>query len=200
MMAPTRPEQKGVAMAEAVDRLTAQIRGSDVQARTDAWFRAHEIGAPAVPALAGIMAEGDLEAVRAARNGLWRIVRHAGRSGADAQRQAVVAALIPLLEKGQATVVRREAVWMLSEIGGSESAGPVARLLAEAALREDARCALERIPGEASLRALRTALSRAPEDFKHNLAQSLRARGVAVAGLPCRKTIPTRTTGVKPLD
>jgi hypothetical protein len=58
---------------------------------------------------------------------------------------------------------------------------------------------LERLPGERSLRVLRRALRAVPEDFKINIAQSLRARGVAVRGLPCRKLVPTRETTVEPI-
>ena len=86
---------------------------------------------------------------------------------------------------------------MLSEIGGDESVEPIARLLSDKDLREDARCSLERLPGDKAVAALKTALATAPADFKPNIAQSLRARGVTVPGLPCRKLVPTRKTGVK---
>jgi hypothetical protein len=59
--------------------------------------------------------------------------------------------------------------------------------------------ALERIPGRQSVQALRRALRSVPDEFKPNVAQSLRARGVAVRGISCRKLVPTRQTDVKPL-
>ena len=65
-------------------------------------------------------------------------------------------------------------------------------------LCEDARCALERLGGEKSVAALKTALSAAPDEFKPNIAQSLRARGVSVPAPACRKLAPTRKTNVKP--
>jgi hypothetical protein len=49
------------------------------------------------------------------------------------------------------------------------------------------------------LAALQTALQSAPDDFKLNVAQSLRARGAEVPGLPCEKLKPTRPTQVKPV-
>jgi hypothetical protein len=95
--------------------------------------------------------------------------------------------------------VRREVVRMLSEIGGNESVPAVSSLLSHGDLREEARMALERIPGDESLSALKSALNAAPDDFKPNLAQSLRARGVEVQGIPCVKLVPTKQTNVKPL-
>jgi ethanolamine utilization microcompartment shell protein EutL len=97
--------------------------------------------------------------------------------------------------------VRREAMWMLSELsgGGAEEVAAVAALLASAELREDARMVLQRIPGEASLGALKAALASAPEDFKPAVAGALRARGVEVQGYPDQKLVPTKSTAVKPI-
>jgi hypothetical protein len=59
---------------------------------------------------------------------------------------------------------------------------------------------LQRLPGRKSLQALEAGLKAAPEDFKINIAQSLRARGQTVPGLPCQKMSPTRETSVKPVE
>jgi hypothetical protein len=58
---------------------------------------------------------------------------------------------------------------------------------------------LERIPGEESLAALRAGIETLPEDFRLNIAQSLRKRGVHVdpKRYPCQKMVPTRKTNVK---
>jgi len=145
--------------------------------------------------------EQPLEVGRAAKRAIWKIVRHVGRPGADDEKKAVVAELIELLGPDQTAAVRREAMWMLSEIGGDETVHALRQypeILDDKELREDARCVVERIPGEAALQALRAALDRAPEDFKINIVQSLRARGVDVPGYPCQKLVPTRKTSVKP--
>jgi hypothetical protein len=92
---------------------------------------------------------------------------------------------------------RRELLWMLSEIGGDESVEPIAALLADTELRDDARMALQRIPGDKSLAALEGGLAAAPNDFKINIAQSLRSRGVTVPGHSCQKMVPTKQTSVK---
>ncbi|HUT25316.1 MAG TPA: hypothetical protein VM492_13310 [Sumerlaeia bacterium] len=196
----------GVATAAAaepprrdVEELIAKIKGKDENARTDAWVNAGRIGAPAVEPLATVMADPDLETARAAKRGLWKIVRRAGRPEADRERKAAVAELAPLLEEGHPDGMRREVLWMLSEIGGKESVKPVAALLQSRELREDARCALERIPGGHSLKALQAAFDSVGDDFKQNIVQSLRKRGVDVEGFPCVKRKPTKETQVKPL-
>ena len=99
--------------------------------------------------------------------------------------------LAPRLEAGPA-LVRREVLRMLSEIGGDESVDSIAALLGDRELHEDARAALERIPGGKSLAALQDGLRTAPEAFKPAIAQSLRVRGVNVSGYPSQKLVPTR--------
>jgi len=182
----------------AVTALLAAIQDPSEKVRTAAWFAAGKVGPAAAGALAGLMSDKRLEVARAAKNALWQIARHAGRPDAGNEKPKAIAALIPLLQAGRPAVVRREVLWMLSEIGGDECVAPVAGVLADEALREDARCALERLPGDAALAALKAALKAAPAEFRIHVAQSLRARGAAVAGLACRKLTPTRKTRVKP--
>ena len=179
--------------------LIAKIRDKDDKVRAEARDNAGKVGAPAVGPLAAVMTDEDFEVARAAKRGLWKIVRHVGRPGADGERKEVVARLIPLLRDGQPVAVRREVMWMLSEIAGDEVVAPVAALLSDKELREDARMVLERLPGRRSLAALRRALRTVPQAFKINVAQSLRARGVTVRGFPCQKLVPTRKTDVKPV-
>ena len=104
--------------------------------------------------------------------------------------------LLELLAHDQPGALRREVLWMLSEIAGDESVDSVAALLKNKELREDARMALDRIPGAKSLAALQAALEETDDDFKHNIAQSLRNRGFEVEGVPCHKLVPTKKTKV----
>jgi len=87
---------------------------------------------------------------------------------------------------------------MLSEIAGDDAVDVVSPLLSDADLREDARMVLQRLPGDRSLAALQAGLKSAPEDFKPNIAVSLRQRGVEVSGFPSAKLVPTKRTGIKP--
>jgi HEAT repeat protein len=189
----------GAARKKAVDELMAGIRDDNAKVRTEAWLSAGEVGAAAVKPLARVMSNKELEVARAAKRGLWKIVRHVGRPGAVNEKRAVVGRLVELLGDEQPVPVRREVLWMLSEIGNRRSIKPIAALLSNRELREDARMVLQRIPSKGSVGALRAGLKAAPEDFKLNIAQSLRQRGVKVRGLPCVKLVPTKKTNVKPL-
>ena len=175
-----------------VNRLIAKIESSDAETRTKAWQSAGDVGAPAVQSLALVMTDDDLEVARAAKRAMWKIVRHTGRPGAVNAKQKVVAKLCGLLGADQPVSVRREVVWMLSEIGGMRAIRPLAELLSDKNLREDARGALERIPIARAVQALKAGFEVAPEDFKPNLAQSLRKRGVKVEGYPCVKLVPKK--------
>jgi len=180
-----------------VQRLIADIQSPDDKVRGAAWQGAAPLGACAVRALAEIGAHRDFEVARAARRALWKIVRHAGRPRADRERRAVQAELVSALRTA-AVPVRRELLWMLSEIGDADSIGPVARWLDDRAVREDARCTLERIPGARAARALERAWRGAPEEFRPALAHSLRVRGRNVAGSGNEKLTPTKATTVEP--
>lgn len=178
--------------------LLAGIRSADDKVRTRAWQGAGEVGAAAIRPLAKMVNEEEGEVARAAKRGLWQIVRFTG--GPEAKgKDRVIQRLITLLKDGQPIALRREVAWMLSEIGGDESVEPLAGLLTNQELREDAKAALQRIPGEKSLQALKSALGSVPEDFKLSVAQSLRQRGEKVTGLPCVKLKPTKKTKVQPL-
>jgi len=191
--------KSGAAQEKAVDELIARLKDKNDRVRGEALLSAGKFGAPAVKPLAKVMADEDVEVVRAAKRALWKIVRHAGRPRARDERRAITSELIGLLGDDQPTSVRREVLWMLSEIAQRRFVSEIAVLLSNKELREDARMVLERIPGRQSLAALEDGLKAAPKGFKLNIAQSLRQRGVKVSGLPCVKLVPTKKTNVKPL-
>jgi HEAT repeat protein len=193
------PSVAVAARNKAVKELIAGIRDDDAKVRTEAWQSAGRVGAAAVKPLARVMSNGELEVARAAKRGLWKIVRHAGRPGAGNMKRAVTGRLVELLSDDQPVPVRREVLWMLSEIGDRNAVKPIAALLSDRELREDARMVLQRIPNKAALAALRAGLKAAPDDFKLNIAQSLRQRGVKIRRPECIKLIPTKKTNVKPL-
>ncbi|MBP7933707.1 MAG: hypothetical protein KA354_03570 [Phycisphaerae bacterium] len=151
----------------------------------------------AIGELAKKLADKDFETARAGKRQLWEMVRRVGRPGNEEQCRAVAGALLRLTGKDQPVVVRRECIWMLSEIAGEECVDSVAAMLSEADLREDARMVLERLPGDKSLVALKAGLAAAPPEFQAAVAVSLRIRGVEVPGLPDEKLKPCRQTRVK---
>ena len=184
----------------SVESLLAKIKSDNPDVRTEGWLSAGEVGAPALKPLADLAAQGELEVGRAAQRAMWKIVRHVGNPTApNDQKRTVIEELLGLLADGRPDAIRREVLWMLSEIAGDESVDRIAAMLKNKELREDARMVLDRIPGEKSVGALKTALGETTDDFKHNLAQSLRHRGVDVPGLPSRKLVPTKETNVKPV-
>jgi HEAT repeat protein len=187
------------AQAQGLDELIAGIKSDSAEKRTQAWQSAGKVGAPAVKPLAKVMTDNNLEVAQAAKRSLWQIVRYTGRPGADKEKNTVETELIGLLVDDQPVAVGAEVLWMLSEIGARRSIEPIAGLLRNKDLREDARMALERIPGNRAVEALKAAFEAAPEDFKPNIAQSLRKRGEEVAGYPCQKLLPTKKTDVRPL-
>jgi HEAT repeat protein len=185
-----------------LDQLLAAIKSDDVEKRASAVLAAGPLGAKAVKPLAKIVAAGDLEVGRAAKRAIWKIVRFVGAPGVG-EKTAVVSELLDLIATGQPAAVRREAFWMLSEIGSDETIEAIREmpeLLDDKEMREHARCAAERIPTEAAIDLFQEGLEEAPEDFKPAIAQSLRARGVEVSRekYPCQKLVPTKQTKVKP--
>jgi len=177
-----------------LQELVKDIQSDKAEVRTAAWQQAGRIGAAAVKPLAKLYTAEDAEIRRAAKRGLEKIVRAVGAPGVRAAKSAVILELLTLLSDTQPAALRRDILWLLSEIGSDESVEPIAALLKHKVLREDARMALERIPGDRSLAVLRTALESVPKDFRINIAQSLRARGVTVdpQKYPCQKLVPTR--------
>ncbi len=179
--------------------LIRDIKSDDDDVRAAAWQSAEKFGAAAVKPLAVLARDSQEEVARAATRGLWRIVRHCSRPGADDERRAVNKALTSALSGKKNTQFTRDVLWMLSEIGDERSVKPIAALSASENLREDACLALERIPGDASLNALREILDAAPDAFKPNAAESLRRRGVEITGAPSAKKTPSKSTAAKPL-
>jgi len=192
MTATARAARRGGQGNRGVNRLINRLKSDDPETRTKAWQSAGDIGAPAVQPLALVMTDDNLEVARAAKRAMWKIVRHTGRPGAVNAKTAVVGKLCGLLGADQPVSVRREVLWMLSEIGGMRAIRPIAELLSDEHLREDARCALERIPIPRAVQALKAGFEIAPEEFKPNLAQSLRKLGAEVEGYPCTKLVPTK--------
>ncbi len=187
-----------------VNELIAAITDPDDKVRAAAWEDAGKYGAAAVKPLADVMTDDRPEVARAAKHGLWKVVRYVGRPGADQQREQVEAELCGLVNGDRPDAVIREVLWMLSEIGGNatiEAIREVTDMMDRKEIRDDARSTIQRIPGDFAITTLEEALDFAPDDFKANLAQALRKRGVKLSerDYPCQKLVPTKKTQVKPV-
>lgn len=185
-----------------VDNLIAKIKDKSDKVRAEGWLNAGKVGAAAIKALAAVTTSGDsdLEVARAAKRALWQIVHDFGRVDAEDQRKAILDKLQALLTDDWPDAFRREVLWMLSEIGDDSSVGPIAAVLKSRELLDDARCALQRIPGEVSLAALQAALESVPKGYKNNIAHALRVRGVqqGLEKYPEENLIPTKAIEIKP--
>jgi hypothetical protein len=187
-------------MAElTVDTLIQNIQNPDDTIRAAARDGAGPVGAQAVLPLGRIAASGELEIARAANRAIQNIVYYAGRPGAEDEAKAVATELLKLLGDSQPMQLRRDVLWMTWQIAGQEAVDPVAALLANAELHEDARMALERLPGDKATAALKGALAKATDAQKPALAHSLRVRGVETPGVPDMRLVPTKKTSVKPV-
>ena len=190
------------AAGNAVTELIGKLKAENDESRTQAWFQCGPLGVRAIPPLAALWADAavGLEVRRAARRALAQIVRYAARPEAGEEKRAVLTALRRLVEGDGPPQMRRELLWLLSEIAGEESLSALRQLLTKEAVREEACMALERIPGNRSLKALEGALAQAPADFKPVLAAALARRGREVRGVPTRRLVPAAQTRVGPLS
>ena len=172
-----------------------RLKNSNPEVSGPAWQSAGSYGAIAVEELGALMSNENFEIARNAKRALQQIVRHAGRPQAKKDARSVQQALIRLLQS-PSKVVRRETLWMLSEIGEKSAVSPMAALLMNPETREDARCALLRMPKKQAAAEFRTALRKAPEEFRSALAYSLRRLGETVESYPNETRVGATPTSV----
>ena len=178
-----------------LNSILERMRDNNPKVRGEAWSQAAQCGVTAIKPLVALLDHAEVEVFRAAQRALSQIVHQAGKPGATEAAASAAKTLAQLLPESS-TRVRRELLWLLSEIAGDSEVAPVAAWLSDLELREDARLVLQRIPGDPAIKALQKGLTTAPEDFKPHLAQSLRARGVTVDGYPSEKLVPVKKTTV----
>lgn len=159
-----------------VRELLSQLQSSNLDLRWEAAVKAGPIGAEAVVPLEDLMGGEDRGVTKAATEALRRIAHYSARPGARKEAQAVARELLKLTDPKRPRFVRVEALYLLGCIGDEKVVPPLEKLLYDPQVREEARLALERIPGKSATNALRRALKKVPEDFRANLQQSLRHR------------------------
>lgn len=182
-----------------LDQLIENIQSKDAKVRAPARDGAGPVGAQAVVPLGKIAASGEFEIARAANRAIQNIVYYAGRPGAEDEANVVADELLKLLGESQPLQLRRDVLWMTWQIADDGAVESVAALLANADLHEDARMALERLPGEKATAALKAALAQATDAQKPAIAHSLRVRGVETPGVPDLRLVPTKKTSVQPV-
>lgn len=169
------------ATKQEVKEFIAKIQDDNADVRYAAWRNAGKVGARAVVPLGELVASKSRGTAKAASEALNTIAHHASRPGAAAERKAVTRQLLRLLGRKKPHATRVKALELLALTGADECVPRVARLLNNKKLREDARRALERISGKASLQALIEASKKAPEEFRPAVIHSLGQKGATEA-------------------
>ncbi|HZP83387.1 MAG TPA: HEAT repeat domain-containing protein [Chthonomonadaceae bacterium] len=152
------------------------LKSPDAERRYAAWRGAGPMGAAAVAPIADLCASPDRGVAKAAKGALENIAHHAARPGAGKEARAVSTELLQVAQSRRPTATRAEALHLLGFTADSRAVPGIAPLLTDTAVRDEARMALERIPGNASLHALKQAAKTAPADFRPALEQSLHNR------------------------
>ena len=168
-----------------------EINSENLNDWSKATVDAADLGAKAVAPLADRMKLDSRTKGRAARLALQGIVHHAAKPGNDDQRKAVAAELLKVVTSTRPRMVKADCLHWLGLIGGPEQVPGLSKLLDDRIIREDVRIALERIPGDESLKALDTAAKSGPTDFRKNIQQSLHNRALTTENVGIKEGVRT---------
>ncbi len=172
------------AQANELDEFLVRIAGPQADLRAEAWKSAGPLGASAVLPLARLAETGEPEIREAVLRAIDVVTAYAGRPGAQEEQRAVAQALVEAVQSSDDTQLRREFLHYLGLLASDPEVPVLARLLEDPATGEDARIALERIPGDLATRALITALrSASSESVRLRLVDAL-ARRQAPEAIP----------------
>jgi hypothetical protein len=172
------------------------LKSSDKDVRFVAWRKAGEAPPATIPELGRLMAGSDPGVAKAAKEALTTMAHSVGKETNAPNRGAAVQGLIGLAQGTGPLAVRAHALWLLSHIGGDESVPVAAKLLTDAALREEAAFCLERIPGAVSDKALMGAYKDVPDDFKPRILYALGHRRVQAAAALCRDAAQSKDKNI----
>src|SRR5262245_24984258 len=117
-----------------VEMLIAEIQNPHEKVNGPACENAGAYGAAALRPLGALLQDPDFETRRRAKRAMYKIVRHSSVPGVSSEKKAVEAALIPLLMKPSAAM-RRDILWMLSEVGSGQAVEVVSVLLSDQDVR-----------------------------------------------------------------
>ena len=164
---------------DTITEFIEKMKSPEADVRYAAWKAAGPVGAPAVVSLADLAASPDKGIAKSARGALQNIVHYAARPGARAEAHAVSVELLKIASDGnRPRTVRADTLNWVGFTADSRTVPGVARLLADEQMRDEARMALERVPGSAATGALRQAAQNSPDDFRPALQQSLHNRAL----------------------
>lgn len=153
-------------------KFLTDIQSDSADTRFAAWRQAGEASPAVIPQL-GKLAANQTGVGKAAREALTTMVHTVGKDPASANRAGVVKGLVEIGGPGYALPVRVHALRLLSNVAGEDSVPAIAKWIGGAELREEVAYCLERIPGDASNKALMAAYKDAPDDFKPRILAAL---------------------------
>ncbi len=154
------------------------LSSDDEAVRQSALHEKADFGASAVKPLVALMAGDDHAKATTARAALEALAHDASAPGKNSERANVAAALLEEVSGPWPVKTRRRLLRLVSFTGGDGEAPELARLIrSDPETGEMAAWALSRIPGEASLIAMRSALPVAPAGTKPALINALAGRG-----------------------
>lgn len=137
---------------------------------------AASVGPDAIADLGRLMASDDPATAKAAGEALRKVVCAAAAPGSK-DRAKAASGLEGLITSATPRQVRSDALLLMGQVGGDAQVPALIALLREPDVREDARMALERIPGKRATQALERELQQASPGYRPAIQQSLRARG-----------------------
>jgi hypothetical protein len=170
-----------VAAPDSDSDLCVVLRGledTDAKAREAAWERAASLGPSAVSAVARVFDAGSPETRIAAGKALERLAHSSARPDAPAGRRGAMAKALAgaASDPERSPALKQLAIELLGSTGGDAAVPALAALLRDADLREPARRALERIPGEPATLAIAGEIPVAGEAFALDLVATLGVR------------------------
>jgi len=165
-------------------KFLSDIQSESADTRFAAWRQAGEASPGVIPQL-GKLAANQAGVGKAAREALTTMVHSVGKDPASANRAAVVRGLVEISGPAYALPVRVHALRLLSNVAGEDSVSAIAKWIGSAELREEVVYCLDRIPGEASNKALMAAYKDAPDGFKPRILAALGHRRAPDAVILC---------------
>jgi len=138
-----------------VSDFIAKIKSPDTPTRYGAQKTAGPMSAAAIAPLSDLMTEADKPTAKAAKGALDNIAHYSARPGAKADARAVTLELLKVAQSPRPVPARAHALHLLGFTADGRAAPALTKLLAVPDVHEEARMALQRLPGSASANALR---------------------------------------------
>ena len=142
----TTKENSSAAVAEFI----AKIKAPDGAVRYGAQKTAGPLGSAAIAPLSDLVGGADRPAAKAAKGALENIVHHADRPGAKPEARAVTLTLLDVAASPRPAPARAHALYLLGFAADGRAAAAIAKMRNDPEIGDEARMALERIPGSAA--------------------------------------------------